>query len=75
MFCIEKPSQYIIFCLYTYNKSLVPFYDFSLLFVNLLECTLNCLFSNSQAINSWPKKTGSVLIAGFISVRALIAIL
>ena len=26
-FCIDKPSQYFIFCPSTYNKLLVPFYD------------------------------------------------
>ena len=35
-FCIDKPSQYFIFCPSTYNKLLVPFYDLCLIILQPL---------------------------------------
>ena len=41
-FCIDKPSQYFIFCPSTYNKSLVPFlWPLVNCFYNLLKCALS----------------------------------
>ena len=66
-FCIDKPSQYFIFCPCTYSKSLVlslwPLFNgFT---TNPLERALSsrCLLVISEAINSWYLKTVRVLIA------------
>ena len=54
-FCIDKPSQYFIFCPSTYNKSLV---SFLWPLINSFTTSWNVLWEGESLVTIWEQLTG-----------------